>query len=176
MILLLLAAAAAQSASPSAARPEDSREARYQRCVVTAESDPAAARAEALRWAAAGGSWFARQCAGLAYTQERNWPAAAGEFEAAAKAAELGHDARAVARLAIGVHRASVSHGPQAADGVVHHLAARRAVDRADQPHAAGVALGCGIIGVGVDQPLPGIFILGQPIGHAATSSVRDMR
>ncbi|MGR6328540.1 tetratricopeptide repeat protein [Sphingomonas sp. XXL09] len=100
-MIALLFAAAVQSATPAppaaraAALPEDSREARYQRCVVTAESDPAAARAEALRWAAAGGSWFARQCAGLAYTQERNWTAAAGEFEAAAKAAELGHNVRA---------------------------------------------------------------------------------
>ncbi len=108
MIPLLLAAAPLQAAAPPkspltvrlgakapGARPEDSREARYQRCVVLAESDPAAARAEALRWAAADGHWFAQQCAGLAYAQERNWPAAAGAFEAAGKAAELGHDTRA---------------------------------------------------------------------------------
>jgi tetratricopeptide (TPR) repeat protein len=107
MIALSLAAAMAQATAPKsplsikagaarpASQPEDTREARYQRCVNLAESDPAAARAEALRWAAADGHWFAQQCAGLAYAQERNWPAAAGAFEAAGKAAELGHDKRA---------------------------------------------------------------------------------
>ncbi|MGP7795343.1 hypothetical protein [Sphingomonas sp. CLY1604] len=85
-----------QAAAPApAAKPADPREARYDRCVTLARDDPAAARAEAVRWAASGGAWFARQCAGLAYTQEQNFAGAAGEFEAAAKAAELAHDRRA---------------------------------------------------------------------------------
>ena len=114
-MILLLAAAAMQAASPAPAAKAtvanvDPREARYDRCRQLAASDPAAARAEATRWASSGGTWFARQCAGLAFTQEGNFTAAAAEFEAAAKAAELGHDRRAAnywaqagnARLAAG--------------------------------------------------------------------------
>lgn len=86
MIPLLLAAAALQA--PDA-------EARYDACVDLARTDPAAARAEATRWRIAGGGWFARQCAGLAYAQDSDWAAAAGEFEAAARAAETGKDAHA---------------------------------------------------------------------------------
>lgn len=90
MILLFVAALQA-----AAAQPADPREARFDRCVALARSDPAAARADAVRWSANGGAWFARQCAGLAYAQESNFTAAAGEFEAAAKAAEIAHDRRA---------------------------------------------------------------------------------
>ena len=92
--MILFLAVALQAAAP-AARPADPREARYDRCRQLAQSDPAAARADAVRWAAEGGSWFARQCAGLALTQEDKFPAAAAEFEAAAKAAEAGRDTRA---------------------------------------------------------------------------------
>ena len=107
--MILILAALAQAAQP-AAKPVDPREARYDRCVTLARDDPAAARGEAIRWGAAGGAWFARQCAGLAYTQEGNFAAAAGEFEAAAKTAETAHDRRAAtywaqagnARLAAG--------------------------------------------------------------------------
>jgi hypothetical protein len=70
-------------------------EARFDACVALAQTDPAAARAEALRWRIAGGAWFARQCAGLAYAREADWRAAAGEFEAAAQDAARGKDARA---------------------------------------------------------------------------------
>ncbi|MEH3159880.1 MAG: hypothetical protein PGN08_13685 [Sphingomonas taxi] len=94
MILLLAFALQAAAATPAPA-PADPREARYDRCVALAATDPAGARAEAVRWGAAGGGWFARQCAGLAFAQEGNFPAAATEFEAAAKAAELAHDRRA---------------------------------------------------------------------------------
>lgn len=91
MITALFAAALMQAAPTSA----DPREDRYARCVTLAQSDPAAARADASRWSIAGGGWFARQCAGLAYGAEANWPAAAGEFEAAARAADLAHDRHA---------------------------------------------------------------------------------
>ncbi|WP_374942626.1 hypothetical protein [Sphingomonas sp.] len=84
MILLLLAAALQL--------PD---EARYDACVELARTDPVAAREEATRWRIAGGGWFARQCAGLAYAQESDWAAAAGEFEAAARAAETGKDEHA---------------------------------------------------------------------------------
>jgi Tfp pilus assembly protein PilF len=92
--MILILAAALQAASP-AAKPADPREARYDRCLALAASDPAAARAEALRWGASGGGGFARQCAGLAYTQEGNFAAAAAEFESAAQAAEGARDKRA---------------------------------------------------------------------------------
>ena len=89
MMFLLLAAAPLQAA------PADTRQRRFEACAALAETDPAAARAEALRWGVAGGAWFARQCAGLAYAREANWPLAAAEFEAAAKASELARDRRA---------------------------------------------------------------------------------
>jgi tetratricopeptide (TPR) repeat protein len=96
MILLPLAlAAATQTAPKPAALPADPREARYQRCVMLADRDPAAARAEATRWRLAGGDYFAQQCLGLAFATERNWTAAASAFDQAARAAELGHDVRA---------------------------------------------------------------------------------
>jgi tetratricopeptide (TPR) repeat protein len=98
MISLLLAAAALQSTPakrPVDTGPADPREARYERCVDLAIRDTAAARTEASQWGATGGGWFARQCAGIAYTRDGQYPAAATEFTAAARAAELAHDARA---------------------------------------------------------------------------------
>ena len=72
----------------------DPAAARFDACVALTRTDPVAARAEASRWGAAGGRWFARQCAGLAYAAERSWAAAATEFEAAARAAEIARDTR----------------------------------------------------------------------------------
>ncbi|NYD90415.1 tetratricopeptide repeat protein [Sphingomonas melonis] len=122
--MILILAAALQAASPAPARapapaapkpkatvPDvDPRAARFDRCRQLAATDPAAAQAEATRWAASGGTWFARQCAGLALAQQGEFAAAASEFTAAAKAAELAHDKRAAnywaqagnARLAAG--------------------------------------------------------------------------
>lgn len=90
MILLpmLLIATAAQVG------PADTVEARFDACAALAVRDPAAARAQAGSWSMSGGTWFARECAGLAFAAERQWPAAAGEFEAAAKAADLARDKR----------------------------------------------------------------------------------
>ena len=70
-------------------------DARYDRCLAQIATDPAAARAAAVQWRLEGGRWFARQCAGMAYAKQANWPAAASEFEAAARAAEAGRDGRA---------------------------------------------------------------------------------
>jgi tetratricopeptide (TPR) repeat protein len=89
MILFLLAAAAAQ------AGPADTRLARFERCAALAERDPAAARAEAGRWQASGGSHYARACAGLAFATEKSWATAAAEFEAAARAAQVARSDRA---------------------------------------------------------------------------------
>ncbi len=101
--MILFIAAALQAASPSAAptpaiatvKGADPRQVRYDACVRLAATDPAAAHAEAMRWGVAGGAWFARQCAGLAYAQEGDFAAAASEFEAAARAAEAARDKRA---------------------------------------------------------------------------------
>lgn len=82
MILLLLAAVL-----------QTPDQARFDACVELAQTDPAAARAEATRWRIAGGAWFARQCAGLAYARETDWRSAAAEFEAAAREAETAKDA-----------------------------------------------------------------------------------
>jgi len=99
MILIMLLAAA-QAAAPNATTgpvatgPVDAQGDRFARCVALTQSDPAAARAEAGRWRIGGGRYFARQCAGLAFAAEKNWPSAAGEFEEAAREAELAKDTR----------------------------------------------------------------------------------
>ena len=102
---------------------------------------------------------------------------------------QLGHDARAVARQAVGIDRAAVGHGLQTADRIFDHVAARRAVDGTDQADAAGVPLRAAIIGVSGFQPVAGLVVLGQPVtllgryrplacmsAHAATSSVRVLK
>jgi len=89
---------------------------------------------------------------------------------------QFGHYAGPVARQAVGIDRAAVSHGLQAADRIFHHVATRAAVDGADQAHAAGVALGGAVIGVAGFQAVAGFFVLIKPLGHAATSSVRVFR
>ncbi|MEI5686359.1 MULTISPECIES: hypothetical protein [Sphingomonas] len=73
----------------------DARELRFARCRALAQTDPAAAQAEALRWSLRGGSYFARQCNGLALAQQGDFAAAALAFTAAAKAADAAHDKRA---------------------------------------------------------------------------------
>lgn len=153
--MILLLAAALQAASPAVAtvKGTDPREARYDLCVRLASSDPVAARAEAVRWAASGGAWFARQCAGLAYTQEGNFAAAAAEFEAAATAADVARDRRAAnywaqagnARLAAGdVPRARAALDTALVAGTLEGLALgeaqldhARVLVAANEPEAA---------------------------------------
>ncbi|WP_373928486.1 hypothetical protein [Sphingomonas aerolata] len=114
MILMLLAPAlllsqaaspAAKPAPPPAAKPaadpaDDAT--RLQRCIATIATDPVAARAEAGRWRMAGGGAAARDCGGLAFAAEKNWAAAAAEFESAARDAQLAHDDRAATYWAQG--------------------------------------------------------------------------
>ncbi|WP_330219062.1 MULTISPECIES: hypothetical protein [unclassified Sphingomonas] len=114
MILMLLAPALllSQAASPAtkpAARPAAKPAAgpaddatRLQRCIATIATDPVAARAEAGRWRMAGGGAAARDCGGLAFAAEKNWAAAAAEFESAARDAQLAHDDRAATYWAQG--------------------------------------------------------------------------
>jgi tetratricopeptide (TPR) repeat protein len=95
MILTLLLAASQAPAAGPAAGPVDAQGDRFSRCVALTQSDPAAARAEAGRWRIGGGRYFARQCAGLAFAAEKNWPSAALEFEEAAREAQFARDTRA---------------------------------------------------------------------------------
>ena len=95
MMLTLLLAAAQAAAPGTAAGPVDAQGDRFARCAALTQSDPAAARAEAGRWRISGGRYFARQCAGLAFATEKNWPAAAAEFEEAAREAQVAKDTRA---------------------------------------------------------------------------------
>ncbi|AYJ86306.1 hypothetical protein D3Y57_10450 [Sphingomonas paeninsulae] len=96
MILLLVLAAAA--AGPPAAAPviaPGADEARYDACVAMIDSDPAKALDQASSWQLKGGGVLARQCVGLAYGEQRRWPAAAAAFEGAARLAETTGDGRA---------------------------------------------------------------------------------
>jgi hypothetical protein len=98
ILIVLLAAAQAAAPSPAtapAAGPVDAQSSRFARCAALTQSDPAAARAEAGRWRISGGRYFARQCAGLAFAAEKNWPSAAAEFEEAAREAQIAKDTRA---------------------------------------------------------------------------------
>ena len=98
MIFVLLALAPVQAGTPSpqttsaksaVAGPLEIRADRLQRCIALTQTDPAAARAEAARWRIAGGRFAARECAGLAFAAEKAWGSAAGEFEEAAREAQL---------------------------------------------------------------------------------------
>ncbi len=66
----------------------------------------------------------------------------------------IDHDARAVARLAVGIDRAAVEQGLQRLDGEFDDVTARRAVDRGDEADAAGVLFRGRIVGMAVDQGL----------------------
>ncbi len=90
LTLLLIAAQASPVAGPAVSRPD-----RAARCGALAQTDPTAARAEAGRWRIGGGGYLARQCAGLAFAAEKNWPSAAAEFEEAAREAQVAKDASA---------------------------------------------------------------------------------
>ena len=71
-------------------------------------------------------------------------------------------DARAVAGLAVGVHRAAVPHGFQRLDPARDDFAARLAVDGGHQPDAAGIVLLLRRIGMRVLEPLGVLEIAGD--------------
>jgi tetratricopeptide (TPR) repeat protein len=79
--------------APESAPPREP--ARYAQCMDLATGDPGAGVDNAGRWAGEGGGMLARQCLGVAYANQGRWPAAAGAFQEAARAAELARDARA---------------------------------------------------------------------------------
>jgi tetratricopeptide (TPR) repeat protein len=91
LILLPLLLAAAQQA-PGPIAPEQQR---YNHCVDLAKSDPQAAAAEADKWATSGGGVLAKQCLGIAYSDQGKFDLAAGAFEDAAHAALQTHDVHA---------------------------------------------------------------------------------
>jgi tetratricopeptide (TPR) repeat protein len=75
--------------------PLSPNEQRYRACVALATSDPKSAEAEADRFRIAGGGALARQCQGMAFTQEARWSDAAAAFEAAARDADAVKDRQA---------------------------------------------------------------------------------
>lgn len=108
---MMIALALAQVIGPTLpARAATQTERRYDQCVDLATSDPKAGEADAARWRIDGGGYFARQCLGIAYANQRRWAGAAEEFAAAANEAEVAQDSRAAhywaqagnARLALG--------------------------------------------------------------------------
>ena len=68
------------------------------RCAALLRQQPAAALAEVERWRIGGGGFHAQRCAGMVEAGRERWAEAAGRFDAAARAAEVAHDA-AVADL-----------------------------------------------------------------------------
>ncbi len=68
---------------------------RLQHCLELADSDAAAAEADAIKWRGEGGGFLARQCLGVAYAKQLRWDASAAALQDAALEAEGAHDARA---------------------------------------------------------------------------------
>lgn len=165
MIVLLFAVALAQAGPPLAA--SDVLANRYDHCVRLSESDAPAARAYAANWHGTGGGFLARQCSGLAFAQERNWAGAADAFDAAAREAEVAHDARAAtywaqtgnAWLAAGdAIKARAALDAALASGSLVGLALgevqldhARALVAADEPEAARTDLDHALVNAGND-------------------------
>lgn len=105
--IMLIAAQSATTPAPTpvapsvtapvaqAPKPDSSPVDRYQHCVTLATDDPKNGELEATFWLRDGGTFQARQCLGMALANQDQWAPAAQEFETAAKAAEVAHDARA---------------------------------------------------------------------------------
>jgi tetratricopeptide (TPR) repeat protein len=94
LLPLLLATAAPQAATPAGPPAQTDR---YTHCMDLAANNPAAGIEEGSGWRLAGGGVLARQCLGVAYANANQLEAAAAEFEAAARAAELAKDNRSAA-------------------------------------------------------------------------------
>ena len=77
---------------------------------------------------------------------------------------DLDVDAGAVAGLAVGIDRAAVPDRLQRRDPGRHHLAARPAVERSDQPDTAGVVL----VGRIIETRRREMAGVGPPSGHEA--------
>jgi tetratricopeptide (TPR) repeat protein len=77
------------------AGPPSPDEVRFHRCFEIAQQNPASAQRQANQWLLDGGKVMARECLGIAYANQGQWPAAAATFEAAARAAEMEQNDRA---------------------------------------------------------------------------------
>jgi uncharacterized protein HemY len=86
---------AAQLPLPLFPAPDPEVQKRLAQCLSLAGNDPEAAEAQAAKWRLEGGSYFARQCLGVAYANQERWDAAATAFEDAAREAETAKDAHA---------------------------------------------------------------------------------
>lgn len=92
--LMLLSQAAPAPTAPAPKAPV-TLQSRYEDCVNLATDDPPRGETAAIAWRTKGGSFFARQCLGIAYANQAKWSLAAAEFEGAASDAEVARDARA---------------------------------------------------------------------------------
>lgn len=86
MLLATLLLIAAQDAPPEPPR--------FTECMDLATSDPEKGAANADQWHVAGGGALARQCLGVAYTNQGRFAAAGTAFEQAAQQAELDKSAK----------------------------------------------------------------------------------
>ena len=86
MVPILIALAAAAQAAPAQMTAEQ--------CTALAKSDAARAVQAATDWGAKGGGLAARQCLGLAYSNQERWDSAATAFEQAAVEASGANDGR----------------------------------------------------------------------------------
>lgn len=109
---MILALALLLAAAPTPAGPPDQRspKARFDECVKTSDSDPAAAARIATAWAANGGGVPAAQCLGIARSAASDWKGAADAFSAAAEIADRTRDRRA-ANLWVSAGNAALAGG-----------------------------------------------------------------
>lgn len=82
MFLALILIAQDAQPAPAAAEPP-----RFSKCMNLATDDPAAGRADAIRWLGEGGGIYARQCLGIAYANQGGFDSAAAAFAEAAREA-----------------------------------------------------------------------------------------
>ena len=80
-------------------------------------------------------------------------------------------DTRAVAGFSIGIHSAAVPDILQCADAHLDDLAARLAIERDNETHAAGIAFVLGIISPRINQALAVLLILCHIIRHLSYSA-----
>lgn len=95
MLFPLLILAAQQAATPGSAKAPTPEPPRYAECMDLATGDPSAGVESANRWRLEGGGMWARQCLGVAYSNQARWASAGSAFEEAAREAERAKDARA---------------------------------------------------------------------------------
>ena len=80
---------------PAAAPAAGDSGARFNQCMDLATTNPAAGVTSANAWRVEGGGPLARQCLGVAFANQKQWPSAAAAFEDAARSLEAAHDPRA---------------------------------------------------------------------------------